>query len=241
MARRGCPKKVWSDNGTNIVGARGEMTRSLQSLQRSKVVEAARRRDVEWTFNPPYASHHGGVWERVIRTVRRVLVAVLGSSPRLTDEILHTTFCEVENIINGRPLTKSSDDVNDETALTPNHLLLMRDNAALPWGMVSRGDLYQKRWRQVQYLASIFWKRWVKEYLPLLHTRQKWHDVEANLKVGELVLVVNENMSRGLWPLGRVLSVVKGRDELLRSARLRTQNNEVVRPITKLVRLEGSL
>ena len=194
MARRGCPKKVWSDNGTNIVGARGEMSRSLQNLQRSKVVEAARRRDVEWTFNPPYASHHGGVWERIIRIVRRVLVAVLGSSPRLTDEILHTMFCEIENIINGRPLTKSSDDVNDEAVLTPNHLLLMRNNAALPWGGLVGVTSTRSDGGRCSIWRLSSGKRWVKEYLPLLHTRQKWHDVETNLKVGELVLIVNENM-----------------------------------------------
>ena len=94
--RRGYPTKIWSDNGTNLVGSRAELSRSLRQLDREKVVRAARRQEVEWTFNPPLASHHGGVWERMIRTVRRVMVAVLNSNTRMTDEILHAVLCEVE-------------------------------------------------------------------------------------------------------------------------------------------------
>ena len=68
----------------------------------------------------------------MIRTVRRILVALLNSNTRLTDEMLHTVFCEVECIVNSRPITKCSDDVQDVAALTPNHLLLLRDNQAAP-------------------------------------------------------------------------------------------------------------
>ena len=121
--RRGFPTKVLSDNGTNLVGSR-----SLRQFDREKVVRAARRQEVEWTFTPPLASHHGGVWERMIRTVRRVMVAVLNSNTRMTDDILHTVLCEVENIVNSRPITKCSDDIDGNTALTPNHMLLFRSN-----------------------------------------------------------------------------------------------------------------
>ncbi|XP_076037500.1 uncharacterized protein LOC143022959 [Oratosquilla oratoria] len=67
LARQGYPSKVWSDNGTNLVGARAELARSVRDLDRSLIVRETRRRDVEWSFNPPSASHHGGVWERMIR------------------------------------------------------------------------------------------------------------------------------------------------------------------------------
>ncbi|XP_076065116.1 uncharacterized protein LOC143039141 [Oratosquilla oratoria] len=70
-ARRGYPSKVWSDNGTNLVGARAELARSVRDLDRSLIVRETRRRDVEWSFSPPSASHHGGVWERMIRLLRK--------------------------------------------------------------------------------------------------------------------------------------------------------------------------
>ena len=117
VTRRGTPQKVWSDNGTNLVGGHAELKRCLQQVNHDSIVQAARRQNVDWTFNPPLASHHGGVWERMIRVVRRVLLALLTSSPIMTEDILHTVLCEAENMVNSRPLTKSSDDVNDENAL----------------------------------------------------------------------------------------------------------------------------
>ena len=232
------PEKVWSDNGTNIVGARSEMSRSMKQLDRSKIIRAARQKDVEWVFNPPYASHHGGVWERHIRTVRQVMVAVLGLSPCLTDEIFMTSFCEIENLINSRPITKCNESINDPAPLTPNHLLILGSNESFPMGKVHDSDLYRRRWRHVRHLTTLFWKRWTKLYLSSLQKRRKWQQASVNLKIGDLVLVIDENCPRGMWPLGLVISVNEGRDGMVRSARLRTQNAEMVRPITKLVHLE---
>ena len=98
----------------NILGARNELSKSLRDLDRQKIIEAAAAKYVEWIFSPPSASHMGGLWERMIRTVRRVLCSILGRSPRLTDDILHTVICNVENIVNGRPITQLSTDVDDD-------------------------------------------------------------------------------------------------------------------------------
>ena len=100
----------------------------------------------------------GGVWEHMSRTIRKVLYALLSSSPRMTDDVLHTVLVEVENIVNSRPLTKCSDDVTDDTALTPNHLLMMSDNCPLPWGVTCDADTYRRRWRHAQ--TRTFFKFW---------------------------------------------------------------------------------
>lgn len=77
--------------------------------------------------------------------VRKILVSVL-QQQSLDYEILHTILCEVEAILNDRPLTKVSDDVNDLEALTPNHILLLKGKTII----APYDDLYIRR--QVQYL-----------------------------------------------------------------------------------------
>ncbi|XP_076043877.1 uncharacterized protein LOC143026966 [Oratosquilla oratoria] len=121
-ARRGYPNKVWSDNGTNLVGARAELARSVRDLDRSLIIRETRRRDVEWSFNPSSASHHGGVWERMIRSVRKVLSALIIKSPRMIDDVLQTLFCEAESIVNSRPLTKCSDDARVEKIICVSYV-----------------------------------------------------------------------------------------------------------------------
>ena len=70
----------------------------------------------------------------------------------------------------------------------------------------------------MQYLTSVFWKRWQKEYLLLLQERQKWHTPRTNLAVNDLVLVADESMPRGQWPLGKVVQVYPGKDGHVRQA-----------------------
>ena len=120
-----------SDNGTNLVGAERELKKEIDNWNQTQLNNALLQRNIQWTFNPPGGSHHGGVWERQIRTVRKLLFALL-KQQTLTDESLQTLLCEVESIINSRPLTKVSDDVNDLEALTPNHLLLLKSTPNYP-------------------------------------------------------------------------------------------------------------
>ena len=107
---------------------------NFRLLHHESVIQAARRREVEWVFNPPLASHHGGLWERMIQTIRRVLYAVLHHSSRLSDDVLTTVFCESENLVYSCPITKCSSDASDDESLTPNHLLIMNGNYSHPCG-----------------------------------------------------------------------------------------------------------
>ena len=148
----------------------------------------------------------------------------------LDDEGLRTLMCEVESIVNGRPITKVSDDPRDYNALTPNHLLLLRGGSAMPPGAFSREDSYScRRWRQVQYLCNLFWRRWTRDYLPSLQERQKWNKPQRNLAVNDIVLLLDENTPRSIWPLGRVIEVYSNRgDGLVRSAKVKTRSTELV-------------
>ena len=165
-SRRGHPEVVYSDQGTNFIGGKAELKSSMSELSQKFIDSYAVKHDLVWHFNPPTASHMGGLWERMIGIIKRILLAILPNTVKLTDEILETVFCEAESIVNSRPLTKVSDDPRDCKPLTPNDLLLLRSNNAAPPGKFDKSDMYHRRWRHVQHLANQFWSKWLKLYLP---------------------------------------------------------------------------
>jgi transposase InsO family protein len=239
VSRRGQPELIQSDNGTNFVASEKVLREAVQDWNQNKIEHFLRQKGIQWKFNPPAASHMGGVWERQIRTVRKVLGA-LTKEQNMDDEGLSTLMCLVEAIVNGRPLTTVSDDARDPEPLTPNHLLLLRSGPTLPPGRFDKDDLNsRKRWRQIQYMADIFWKRWVKEYLPTLQRRQRWLDHSRNFDIGDVVLVVDHNTPRNMWPLARVVKVYPGSDGCVRSVDIQTRTSTLRRPITKLCLLES--
>lgn len=234
-SRRGWPKRVVSDNGTNFVCGQKEMFR----LKEAEIHQFSLAKGVEWIFQPPHASHMCGAWERLIRTIRKVLVGTIPRNIVLTDESLRTVLCEIEHVVNSRPITKVSDDPADGAALTPNHVLLLNCSPVLSPTLTSDADVFRHRWRCIQHLANIFWTKWLKEYLPDLQMRHKWQRDKRNVQVGDVVLVVQENTPRGIWPLGLVIAVNEGADGHVRSCRLRLKNDsEISRPINKCVLLE---
>ena len=238
MSRRGKPKKFFSDNGTNFVAGEKELRQSLMQFNQNRLNRSLNQKGIEWHFMPPSASHMGGVWERMIRSVRDILKAIVKQQV-LNDEALVTFMTEVEGILNSRPITAVSDDVRDPQALTPNHLLLLSPQGSFPPGVFTKDDcMGVRRWRQIHYLANVFWKRWIKEYLPSLQIREKWQRPHRCVKPNDVVLVVDENIPRAQWPLGLVVEVNKGRDNLVRSCKVRVGTTVYVRPIHKLCLLE---
>jgi hypothetical protein len=238
ICRRGPPEKIRSDNGTNFKGGDKELRRSIQEWNQDQIEGFLQQKEIAWEYNPPAASHMGGIWERQIRSVRKILAGVLAEQP-VHDEVLSTLFCLVESIINGRPITPVSSDPNDLEPLTPNHLLLMRPAAALPPGIFVKEDIFRKRWRHVQYLSNLFWHRWLKEYLPTLQLRTKWYEPKENLNIGDIVLVKDETTPRNLWPLARVIETHPAKDGKVRSVVVKTKSTVLTRPIVKLCLLES--
>ena len=124
----------------------------------------------EWLFNPPHSSHFGGVWERQIGTIRRVLDAMLLDlgKHQLTHDLLVTLLVEVTPIVNARPIATIPSDTDDPHPLSPATLLTMKTCPLPPApGKFVLQDLYaRRRWRRSQYLADQFCLRWRNEYIP---------------------------------------------------------------------------
>ncbi|XP_052889868.1 uncharacterized protein LOC128298163 [Anopheles moucheti] len=182
IARRGTPLETTSDRGTNFVGASRELDEALQELDHDALMEEFCGPRLKWTFNPPEAPHFGGCWERMVRSVKKILNQCVFPR-RPTDEILMSAFAEIELILNSRPLTYVP--LEDELAepITPNLLLLgSSDGSKPPAAYCDNPVAIRSTWRMAQHAADLFWKRWVAEYLPTLTRRTKWFQPVRPLK-----------------------------------------------------------
>ena len=105
-------------------------------------------------------------------------------------------------------------------------------------GSFTSADLYcRQRWRQVQHLADIFWKRWKKEYLSQLQIRLKWNERKRNVTVGDVVLMQDDSLPRCHWQLGKIISVKPSSDGLVRSVEIKCKSGTFTRPLSKIVML----
>ncbi|GBP97924.1 hypothetical protein EVAR_79014_1 [Eumeta japonica] len=228
MARRGTPTVMYSDNATNFTKANKELKEA--ALEVEKYATAKR---IVWKFIPPGAPHMGGAWERMIRTIKSSLYAVLKErKPR--EETLHTLLLEVEHIVNSRPLTPVEPDLNRE-ALTPNHFLIGRSCGISPIGIFKATDADSHTWKTAQRLADEFWHRWSMEYLPNLLLRKTSTAGHLEPKVGDPVLIADKTMPRGLWPRGRIVKTIPGRDNKVRIVEIQTKLGILKRPTSRLV------
>ena len=105
----------------------------------------------------------------------------------------------------------------------------------MPPGSFSKQDQYsQCRWRQVQYLADVFWRCRLREYLLMLQKHHKWFSFSRDLKEDDLVLIIDEDIPQSQWRLGHVVLVHKAKDGHVRSAVIKTRSGHLTRPISKL-------
>ncbi|XP_055604358.1 uncharacterized protein LOC129752608 [Uranotaenia lowii] len=235
VGRRGAPAIFFSDNGTNFVGA----SRILQQQINQGLSNTFTNADTKWKFNPPGAPHMGGVWERLVRSVK-VAIEDGYSEGKLDDEGLNTLIVEAESIINSRPLTYLPLDSAEFEALTPNHFLLGSSNGIKqPAVPIAKQRNLRETWGLIQRELDTFWRRWTKEYLPILRRQDKWFQDAEPVEVGSLVLIADPRTRNG-WVRGRVVEIFVGSDGQARTAVVETANGVLKRAVHYLARLDVS-
>ncbi|XP_046142188.1 uncharacterized protein LOC123987911 [Osmia bicornis bicornis] len=134
-AERGIPDTIYSDCGTNFIGAdsalRSMFVEGTQDNQR--LAKLFVNDNTTWSFNPPAAPHMGGKWEAVVKSVKYHL--------RRT----------IEATLNSRPLEPLTDDPDDLSVLIPAHFLIGRAISTLPEPSVEQANLSPRaRWHLIQ-------------------------------------------------------------------------------------------
>ena len=237
ISRRGTPSMVINDNAKTF---RSRETKSF-----------LKRIQVNQKFILPASPWWGGFYERLVRSVKTSIKKILGRS-LITAEELQTVLCQVEAVINARPLCYVNEDDLEEP-LTPNHLMYGRNilnstNQFLSSSPKSSKDVG----RRVVYLRSLlekFRKRFHRSYLNELRQIQlyrKSKSANSSLSLNDVVLIKDDKpLPRNEWRIGRVIELIKGRDGLLRGAKLRTIGDKgsktiTHRPLQKLIPFEIS-
>ncbi|TWW77362.1 hypothetical protein D4764_12G0007520 [Takifugu flavidus] len=233
IARRGTPSEIYSDQGTNFRGAERELKEAFADIE-PQLQKSSASHQIIFRFNPPASPHFGGIWEREIRSVKRALQVVIGAQA-VPEDVLLTVLIEVEGILNAKPLRYVSSDVADPDPVTPSMLLMGRRDASLPQVSYVPDALTRRRWRQSQMIADHFWSRFIKGYLPTLQVRQKWRIPTSNLEIGPVVMIVDPQLQRALWPVGKIVNLNVSEDGYIRAAELKVNNQTYLRPVAQLV------
>lgn len=250
VGRRGLYLEIWSDNGTNFIGANNQLQASvdleanmdlkeLYKLIQSRthceaVVQFLVNKGIKWQFITPSSPHKGGIWEAAVKSVKKHLRAVIGKEPLMFEE-LSTILAQTEACLNSRPLCAISTDPDSVETLTPGHFLIGQPLNLIPEpGIrhlpVNRLDMYQK----LQQRTEDVWRRWQDEYLATLQSRYKWTGTQPNLEVGQLVTVKNENLPPSQWELARISAVHPDKEGIVRTVTLRRGQTEFQRSVNKI-------
>ena len=237
---RGYPTTVYTDNGTNFVGATAELQRVREFLRQKDMQAAIQNQSsetgVEWVFSPSRAPHFGGLWEAAVKSMKTLLCKVVGGHELYQHE-LDTILIEIEGTLNSRPLAIVPGSAEEGvSALTAGHFLIGRPIHAPPVEVDSDSKISSlTSWDLVKRLTAEIWVRWRKEYLQTLQRLAKWRRPTEDFKPGDIVILKESDWWQRSWPLARIERVHPGSDSHVRVANIFMKGKSYRCPITKLV------
>ncbi|XP_048486334.1 uncharacterized protein LOC125490598 [Plutella xylostella] len=245
VARRGHCAHLWSDNGTNFVGSAKELKVLFEegkANMSTQVAELLANDGTTWHFIPPRMPNYGGLWEAGVQSAKRHLTRVNGDT-KLTYEEMATLLAQIEACLNSRPLCQLDNTLDTLTPLTPGHFLIGEPL------MITVPDMNYEdknvnlltRWQLIQRMTQDFWRRWQNEYLNTLQQRYKWQERVPAPRIGDIVVIKQDDLPPTKWLLGFIKNVHPGADNLVRVVTVQCKGQtEVKRPLSKLILLPNS-
>ncbi|XP_023810653.1 uncharacterized protein LOC105357885 [Oryzias latipes] len=211
-AVRGHPRKIWSDSGTNFIGAKPilkDMYSFLREQNEASLEEYATRNGTHWTWkiHPADSPHRNGAAEAAVRVTKRALLSLRKVEGLTFSEFL-TTLQLDSNLANERPIDAKIQSQEERIeSISPNTLLLGRASTSGDFKSFDYTTYPLKRLKEIQSQVNYFWKSWSQLAGPNLFIRSKWHTAERNVAVGDVVWLCDQNALRGQFKLARVVGV----------------------------------
>lgn len=153
-------------------------------------------------------------------------------------------------MVNSRPLTYVGDDINSYVTLTPAHFLSLNPRVGVPSSidhndgteyspMTTSADRMANMWKKGLRHLNNFWKTWEDDYLLSLRERpqrklkEQWAQSPLSPNVGDVILI-KDDLPRGMWRIGRIHELVSSRDGQIRSANVSLPTNKIIgRPVNQ--------
>ena len=238
-ARRGTPSTMYSDNAKGFKAASKEIRALYRSINWNAVKQEGVKKNIEWSFSMEKAPHQNGLCERLVRTVKTPLRVVIGAA-RLTKNQLRLILTEIEAVVNNRPLAVVREDSEELTPITPMELVNGRRLDQIPDPRApKRSTTFSHLWRKRQAILNQFWKRWHNDYLLEQSTRKKWRTPTRDDLMGKIVLIKDDNLSRNVWVIGRIVDILPSKDGLVRNVMVKTSTSLLRRAVQKLALFEN--
>lgn len=221
---RGYPKHIYSDPGSQLVGADRELREAWRKMVFPLIQGDSVSKGTDWKFSPADSPHYQGLTESLIKSVKRAVRVMYSRNTRMSWQEYLTAAYQVADLINSRPIAKIGEVDDTIQVLTPNALLLGRNSSDNPGYWLSSRSL--PRLSEVNDVVTAFWKKWNDVAKPALTLHKKWNTAVRNLQVGDVVLVMEESSGVG-QPEHKLAKVVKadpGRDGKVRSCQVLYKN-----------------
>ncbi|XP_004522742.1 uncharacterized protein LOC101453309 [Ceratitis capitata] len=175
VARLGCPRNIYSENGTNFVGANKMIKQDFENFVKSAshlAIQSFAHQELSWYFIPPGAPHMGGIWEAGVKSFKTHFRKV-SESMRFTMEEFSTLLAKIEACLNSRPISPLSDDPDTLEPLTPGHFLVGSPLLAKAEPeTVGNPISIVNRWQKIKAIHQGLCRRWKAEYLKELQKRE---------------------------------------------------------------------
>ncbi|EYC34951.1 hypothetical protein Y032_1242g3778, partial [Ancylostoma ceylanicum] len=259
VSRRGVPKIMRTDCGTNFKHGEKIIATMFEKndITNTSLMSYCATEKIKWLFNTPSAPWMGGVWERLVGSVKRALNKCIGRK-KLAFTEMYTVLTKIEAILNTRPLTKLNTEDITKIPLRPIDFLQGNVKFSIPNATDFDIDdpsydpefiqTEQQAMEAVQFaenIATKFWESWRMEYLTSLRDSQRLqlkqprHLTRKHPEIGEIVIIEQDLTPRGNWPYGKITEIITSKDGLVRSAKILMPNHKVIqRPLNKIYPLE---
>jgi hypothetical protein len=222
--RYGPPAMFYSDNAKTFECVARELPQILTHPRLDKYLNS---RKITWKFYVEKSPWMGGFIERVVGLYKCSIKRVLGRA-RLDYQEFVTLICELNGMLNSRPISYVYDTVGEEDPITPSKLWCGKNITMFPPFYEARfanydPEICNKRLKYLDKVITHFWNRFTSEYLTSLSERHLSRNLPRDgrqPKVGEIVLVKNDKLQRGQWKIGRVIKVTPGPDGIIRRVEL---------------------